>query len=170
MKATVLFLTHLAILFSVSCDRATNKLPVSDTDIYKYVEDSSGIIVADTIIYDVVIRNIHEEDAWSNKRLERLNHNMLVDLLLMSVHNDSADAYDFFTNKKITSRKLKRMERKQTFSRKAIGKLQFTELWYVNEFTGAIKKRVHSVVLGYETYNSDSTLRGYKPLLRLVYK
>ena len=55
-----------------------------------------------------------------------------------------------------------------TFKREDIGMIQFTEQWYLDVNSLSMQKKVLSMTLGYEIFNDDRTLRGYKPVFKLI--
>ena len=83
------------------------------------------------------------------------------------VYSQRAIAFDFDTNEKLTVKQVKQIEKKTGFSREKIGKIQFTESWYLNPDKVTITKKVSSLVLGYETYDSQGQFRGYLPVFRI---
>jgi len=126
-----------------------------------------GAIVADTIIYDVIIKNANPEDAWANECLKHFQHAALIDSLFYLVYNRQASAYDFFSEQALKVKDVQRMERENDFSRNRIGKIQFTERWYFDVSSQQFQKEVISVVLGYELVNDEGVVRGYKPVFKL---
>ncbi len=131
---------------------------------------SNEYLVADTIIYDVIIKNADPEDTWQQHSLKRLNSGKLIDYLFEAVYEKNVSAIDYFTNKKIDPRKLRSIEKEEGFSRDMIGKIQFTESWYYNPARNVYHKKILSVVIGYETYDSDTILRGYKPVFKIDFE
>jgi len=131
---------------------------------------TTGTMVADTIIYDVIITNPDPQDAWTAKCLGRLNRKALVDSLFTMVYAETAVAYNFETLEKLTPVQVKKLESAEGFSRGEIGKIQFTEAWYIHPATNSMTKEVLSVVLGSNFYDSDGNLFGHKPVMKIVLK
>lgn len=129
-----------------------------------------GALVADTIIYDVVIHNPNPEDQWTAECLKDLKHRALIDSLFALVYDGKMKAYDFFSKEVIKNKDLKQMESENGFSRDHIGKIQFTERWYFDKKSQQFQKEVLSLVLGYELFNQDGSLRGYKPVFKIYLK
>jgi hypothetical protein len=128
---------------------------------------SEGILLADTIIYDVLISNPNPDDAWATKCLSRLNRKALIDSIFSMVYQERATAYNFETREKMTVKQVKKMELTAGFTRDNIGMIQFTEAWYLDPESAAMTKRVIQLVLGCNFYTSDGELFGHKPVLRI---
>jgi hypothetical protein len=129
---------------------------------------TTGTPVADTITYDVVITNPDPQDTWTAQCLSRLNRKGLVDSLFSMVYDETAIAYNFETLEKMTPAQVKKLESAEGFSRDEIGKIQFTEAWYINSTNNTMTKEVLSVVLGSNFYDSEGNLFGHKPVMRIV--
>ena len=127
----------------------------------------SGNLVADTIIYDVVIRSTNPDNIWENERLQYLNHTALIDSLFDLVYNKEIIAFDVFENKALSISQVKSLEKRADYARDRIGKIQFTEKWYFNSNNPQLQKEIISVALGYETYNEQGEVRAYKPVFKL---
>jgi hypothetical protein len=124
--------------------------------------------LTDTITYDVVIKEPYLDFSYVDN--SRLNSKRLIDNLFNSIYSKNYIAYDYDTEKEISVDKIKNLEESGKIDRESIGKLQFTELWKYNSETGQMTKDVLSLILAYEVYNSDSTLKFYKPLFKIKYK
>jgi len=124
-------------------------------------------IIADTIIYDVIIKNPYPDDEWAEKCLGYLKRDKLVDQLFNAVYNKQASAYDFFTGEEISPRDLRKIEKTKDFGREKVGKVQFAETWYFDSASLAMEKRVIYLVLGYELLGDSTEIIGYKPVFRI---
>jgi hypothetical protein len=145
---------------------------ISASCISKPHEESSvtlpgATLVADTIIYDVIIRNRDPEDEWTNRCLQNLQHEKLIDSLFSMVYSGKAKAFNYDSEKFIKPNDLSKAEREDEFSRAAIGKIQFTERWYLDNSDQVMKKEVISLVLGHELYTESGDFIGYKPVFRI---
>lgn len=134
------------------------------------VTSAAGTLVADTITYDVMITNPDPQDTWTAKCLSRLNRRALIDSMFTAVYEGTAIAYDFETLEKLTPARVHQLEAAEGFSRDQIGKIQFTEAWYIHAAGHSMTKQVLSVVLGSNYYDSDGNLFGHKPVMRIVFK
>ncbi len=131
-------------------------------------DDSLSInLIADTIIYDVIIKNTDPDNKWIEKCLGNLNRSELVDQLFDAVYDNKANAYNFFSGKKLRPADLKRIEKDKDFNRSKIGKLQFTEAWYYDPPKLLMQKRIISITLGHELPGNDGNIIGYKPVFKV---
>jgi hypothetical protein len=165
---SLLFIIFLTIILFIGCTPRTSQEKSSPSIIS--IDSFCGVVIADTIIYDVIIRNPNPEDQWVTECLKNLKHKVLIDSLFALVYDKEAIAFDFFSKEPLKIKDIKRIEEVEGFSRDRIGKIQFTERWYFDKSSQQFQKEVLSIVLGYELFNSDSTLRGYKPVFRLNLK
>ncbi len=164
MRSFILPFICLSLIFlSCTTDRADTDTPASTT----FSTTNSGVVVADTIIYDVLIRNPDPNDSWTSECLENLNHRQLIDSLFALAYSGNAEIYDFFSNTPVRPQDLKEQEDEGVFDRESIGKIQFTESWYFDNTTQMMSKRIISIVLGDELYDEEGLVRGYKPIFRL---
>jgi hypothetical protein len=130
----------------------------------------SGIEVADTIIYQVIISNPNPEDTWTTSCLRGLNRKGLVDSIFSMVYDGRLDAVNRETHEKLTMKQLKDMEKADGFSRDKIGMIQFTEAWYLDPADRTMSKKVLAMDLGYDYYSGEGELVGYKSLFRVELK
>jgi hypothetical protein len=124
-------------------------------------------LIADTITYDVVIKNTVSVDPVSDEFLRYLDKTTLVDDIFKSIYAGKLTAYNYDTKNKLSLTEIKVMEGEEGYSREFIGKIQFAEVWFYNVDHSVFKKKVLSMVLGYEQFNDDGSLRGYKPLFKI---
>ena len=132
-------------------------------------DSASGIIIADTIIYEVIIQNPNPGNEWNNERLKGLKHHTLIDSIFDMIYTEKVLAYNHETNEKLTPRQVHKMESDEKFSRDDISMIQFTEVWYLNPGMASMTKKVISMVLGKNFYASDGELFGYEPVLKVEY-
>jgi hypothetical protein len=158
------------LVLLVAVTAACRKTPVPEQGRpAEIVSDSSRLlVVADTITYQVVIRNANPEDSWTAQCLGRLDHRLLVDQLFEQVYAGKITAYDHETHEKLTPAQVKKIESGDGFIRDNIGMIQFTEAWYLHQGT-AMTKEVLAMVLGYNYYTPDGMLL-YKALFRVEMK
>lgn len=165
-------LTANVIVFCIiicfpGCTESRQK-PVDIVETEIIVRDSTAMnLIADTIIYDVIIKNTDPDNDWTEKCLGKLNRNELIDQLFESVYNKQARAYNFFTGKVLKPAQLKRIEKDKDFDRSNIGKLQFTEAWYYDPSNIVLQKKILSITLGYELQGNNDLIIGYKPVFKI---
>ncbi len=143
-------------------------------DYYDYSEagrhksDSSAKnLIADTIIYDVIIKNPDPDDEWTEKCLAGFDKIRFVDQIFNAVYSKHAIVYDFFSGEKISPGALKRIEKSKDYNREKIGKIQFSETWYYDSLNLIMEKKIISMVLGYELHGDNGEIIGYKPVFRI---
>ncbi len=168
MKRIPFYLTAIIILLS-GCCRDKDKQEDNFLSISALPSTESGYVVADTIIYDVIIKNLNSGDKWTEKCLKNLKKEQFIDKLFESVYNEKAVAYDLNSNNIITSDDLKSMEKKKEINRNRIGKIQFTEAWLFNDSLLIFTKKVLSASLGMEVYDEKGELIGYKHIFKLLF-
>jgi len=154
----------LMILFT-ACRQHSTEIPASAPVVQSGMP--SGIEVADTIIYQVIISNPNSEDTWTTSCLRGLNRKSLVDSIFSMVYSGRLTAVNRETHEKLTIKQLKDMEKADRFSRDKIGMIQFTEAWYLDPATRAMTKKVLAMDLGYNYYSSEGDIVGYKSLFRV---
>jgi hypothetical protein len=130
-------------------------------------DSASEIIIADTIIYEVIIQNPNPGNEWNNERLKGLKHRALIDNIFEMIYAEKVLAYNHETNEKLSPRQVRKMESDKKFSRDDISMIQFTEVWYLNSGMSSMTKNVISMVLGKNFYASDGELFGYEPVLKV---
>jgi hypothetical protein len=168
-KTGILSLITSCIIVAMSCCPEKAKDDVSIQRVFKTADygDHTELMIVDTIIYDVIIKNPNPYDTWTDECLKHLNKEQFVDLLFESVYKNQATAYDVLSQNIITSVQLKKLEHKKDFDRDKIGKIQFTESWFYNDSLRTMSKRVISVSLGYEIFDDKGELIGHKPAFKI---
>ncbi|MFO7656088.1 MAG: hypothetical protein R6W78_03410 [Bacteroidales bacterium] len=168
MKMRIFFIAAIILSSLVCC---TNKKNEKQTAAFSSVSETTGIVsgsvLADTIIYDVIIKNVNPDDIWTRDCLKGLKREIFIDQLFESVYNGSMSAYAMENNVLITPAELKEMERNKTIERNNIGKIQFTEAWLFNDSLMSMSKKVISVSLGSEVFDNGGELLGYKHVFKL---
>ncbi len=125
--------------------------------------ETSGLTIADTVIYDVVVKNPQAEDTWTEDCLRNLDREKLVDIIFDAVYRHELLPYDYISHELMSVKDIRDLENDPEFSRKNIGKIQFSEEWYFDTDNLRMEKRVNSLSLGYEVFDLSGNLRGYKP-------
>ena len=165
----VFILSFFGIIYALSCcpekvKDEVHSLSAIESAMHK---NFTGVMIVDTIIYDVIIKNPNPFDSWTDECLEHLNKEQFVDILFESVYEENAIAHDIFSENIITPDELKNLERKKNFSRDNIGKIQFTESWFYNDSLRSMSKKVISISLGYEIFDEQGDLIGHKPAFKI---
>ena len=135
--------------------------PVKSGAFYTDVADSGqSIILAPSIIYDVIIKNPDSADYWTDECLQELDIEAMSNIIFNAIYNGKLVPHDYNTESPISLKEVKEFETE--YLRKRIGKMQFSEEWYFNETSMEFGKRVNAIMLAYELYENDSTVKGYK--------
>ena len=163
---TIIILSSLSLFFIFeTCRKQSNENALIS---YPAIPDSiHTIVIADTIIYEVIIQNPNPGNEWNNERLKGLNRDALIDSIFDMIYAEIVLAYNHETNEKLSPRQVRKMESDKKFSRDDISMIQFTEVWYLNPGMASMSKKVISMVLGKNFYASDGELFGYEPVLRV---
>ncbi len=165
----------LALLAITNCKTDESQIndqniPTVDNDTIKTNNLQVMDVIADTITYDVIVKNPNPDDAWTEECLRNLNREALIQNIYEGIYNGKLKTLDYFSDEEITAEEIKHMEHEGDFDRNDIGKLQFTEIWYMNPKNYDVHKKVQSVVLGYELKKENGDIKGYKPVFRVVWQ
>lgn len=157
--------TIISILAFISCNQKNNE----PKKLISVDNSNSNYIVADTIITDVVIKNPNN-DEWIEYCLRNLEREELVEELFDLVYEGKLTPYNFFSNDPLSIDKVKELEKAEDYSRKNIAKVQFEESWEFDKEALKMKKQVQSIMLAYEIYHPDGSVKGYKPIFKIYFK
>ena len=123
--------------------------------------------VARQITYDIIVKNNNPYDTWTTTCLQGFDRNDFVDEIFQSIYDGKLKAIDYATDKKLSVKKVRALEKEILKIRNRIAKIQFTEDWYLDTTSLTMQKQVHSMVLGYEIYNDSGQVRGYRPAFKI---
>ena len=155
---SVCVLIVFSILIIVGCKRTPEqKEPLVPRP------EISGVVIADTVIYDVIVKNPDAGDVWKDEALSKLDREGLVDEIFEAVYRRELIPFDYISNEVLSVRDIRELENDPEFSRKNIGMIQFSEEWYFDRDNLRMEKRVNSLSLGYEVFDLSGNLRGYRP-------
>jgi hypothetical protein len=153
----------VVLLFAASCKKAAVPSPVA-------ASNQTGTLIADTITYQIPIKNQNPDDKWTEKCLHKLNRKAFIDSIFTLVYKGGINAYNLETNEKMTARQVRDLENTNGYSRDKIDMVQFTEAWYFDSKLGTMNKKVLAMVLGYNVYTPEGDLIGPKPIFRIDMK
>jgi hypothetical protein len=162
MKKVAFILTFVILACS---QKQPVKQPSTESDLKA---SFSGTLIADTIIYDVIIRNTNPDDTWAENCLKGLKRGEFVDSIFAWVYSGKISAYDFDTHVALKKKDIQKLESEKDFARDKIGKIQFKERWFFDSGKLTMSKEILSIVLGYEVYDDAGELRGYKPVFLIL--
>jgi hypothetical protein len=164
MRPSLQFILIL-VIFAIACNKTEKVTPEKTSD---YLSDSTpGLVVADTIIYEVNIVNPNPEDTWTQECLSGLDHKSLIDNIFTMIYDGTATAYNHETGEKMTPAQVEKMEKEDSFDRTKIGMVQFKEVWYINPAETEMTKKVLSMVLGMGVYSNLGEFKGNKAIMRI---
>lgn len=158
----VLF-TFLLATFMLSCSDRKAQIPLKGTGV-------TGSLVAEGIIYDVIILPQSGDDEWEVEKTEGYKGSQMIDRIFEAIYDGSVEVYDYHSGELLTRGDIRKMEQQEGFGRNNIGKIQFTENWYFNPANLQIEKEIISIVPGYESRSSDGMFIGYRAGFRLDLK
>jgi len=168
MNNKPILILAIAVSMLISCRKNTESFQPG-TSLPVPSDSSAGVLVAEKIIQDIIIKNTDPNNTWAEECLKGMQRETLVNEAFEMAYSGKAKVYDFDTNELLSKKQLKEREEKEGFSREKIGKIQFVESWYLNTDKATFTKRVNSLVLGYETYNSEGQFFGYLPVFRMEF-
>jgi len=129
MKISItLFILFLSGLF-IGCNSGKREQKYSEKTPHQNLKEQ-GVLVAEPIIYDVVVLNPDPEDRWATEKLNKLNKEALVDLIFQAVEEGRVTAYNYHTEEKMSMKDIRALEKTEEFNKSKIGKIQFIEDWY----------------------------------------
>ena len=123
--------------------------------------DTSAFVIANTVTYDVVIKNPNSEDTWTEECLKNIDSKTLIDKIFKAVYDGRIKAYTIH-DELLSIEDVKALEKEKGKQRDKVGKIQFIEEWYFDEENFKMGKKVNFLMLGYENYNTEGEVRNYK--------
>lgn len=121
----------------------------------------AGKPIANPITYEVVVKNPNTDDEWRNECLANTDTHQLVKDIIEAVKKGDLKAYDYYDGHLLTKEEQNYLFNEEKIQDK-IGKIQFTERWYWNKDQLKLQKTIESMMLGYEIYNDQGEVKGYK--------
>lgn len=178
MKPFTALLTILFVFLLISCDSrdyGAKKIPregksASSTHPAKSAKNNltslgeAGILIADTITYDVNIINPDPQNDWTNKCLKHVNHQALSQYVFSQLKAGTLTANDFFSGLPLSKKEVLSLIDEVNKKEQKIGKIQFIEQWQIDTANQIFHKKVQSLILGIEIRSSLDEHVGYKPL------
>ena len=157
----------LIVIFILNCTNQRTSDPPSAGSEKLVTGKLSGLLIANPIIYDVVVKNPDPEDSWAAEQVKEFKRTDLIDMIFQAVEDGKAQAFNYHTGKKMTLNDIKMIENNDEFDRSKIGKIQFIEDWYFDPVNLTMDKKVKSIMLAYEVYDQFGKVRGYKAAFRI---
>ncbi len=124
--------------------------------------------IADTVTYMAVIKNPNPiEDDYMNDWLKGTHNEAFAAIIMNALLSGKLKGYNYLTGKEMSIDDIKEFE--ANYARERIGKVLFTEDWYFNEKDLTMHKVVNSVMFGYENYDPEGNVSGYKSGIRVYF-
>ncbi|MCX7986535.1 MAG: hypothetical protein N2662_06320 [Bacteroidales bacterium] len=164
MKKIMMFIT----LGFFACQQKPENISIVRNQVM--LDTLSFVAIADTIIADMVVKNPDTADWWTEKCLRRLKRESFVDTIFQQLYRKQLVAYDYYTNKPLSTSQIKEIERREDFNRNIVGKFQFYEGWYYDVQNKVFIKKVYAIIFGYETYDDKGMVKGYKPMFKVLFQ
>jgi hypothetical protein len=138
-------------LFLFSCQSKVENTPVK----------AEGELIADPIIYEVIVKAPNEDDEWLNECLGNTKSSYLVKQVLKEVRAGNLNAYDYYDNRELSVREIEQIINDNDLNGRT-GKIQFEENWYWDKEALKLRKEVRKIMFGFEIFDATGKLRGYK--------
>ena len=160
----------LLLLILISCkdsnkDKTDNKKPLQETVVNKKPDNYT--VIADTIIYGVVLKNKNPDDYWTEDCLKYVDREKITDIIFKAIYDGRITAYDYYENTPFTISEIKKIEKENEFKRDRFAQIQFKEEWLFDEINFKMEKRVTSIILGYELYDNNNKVKAYRAAFKV---
>jgi hypothetical protein len=152
----------------ISCSRGKdtiNQKVEKDTSVI----DAGLIVVAKDIITEVVVNQVPDGDPWEAEKIAGYNGEAMINKLFEDIYNKRLAVYDYHSGLVLTPKEVKKLEEEFNSDRSLIGKIQFTEDWYLDPKTDGIIKDIKSIVFGVELREASGNIYGYKALFQIKF-
>jgi hypothetical protein len=134
------------------------------------VPDTGLIVVAKDIITEVIVNQVPDGDPWEAEKIQGYNGKLMLEQIFEDIYNERLTVFDYHSGLELTPKEVKQLEDEFNSDHSVIGKLQFTEDWYLDPKTDGIIKDVKSVVFGAELKEESGNVYGYKALFQVKLK
>lgn len=121
--------------------------------------DSTAYLVADSILYDVVVQNPDSTDEWASYCLRNVDKKTIADMVFDGIYSGKLQAYAYSNEQLLSIEQVKEMEKDPRCNRSKIGKIQFEEQWFMDQVNLGMYKKVTAIMLAYEINAIDGRYR-----------
>ena len=118
--------------------------------------------IAESIRYDVIIKNPDPDDEWTETCLKGLDREKLVNEVYKAIYAGKVKAYDYYTDDPMSVEQVKEIEKQAESDGAEVAKVQFLEDWFFDPVTFNFYKKVHFIMLAYEILDENGNARNYK--------
>jgi hypothetical protein len=119
------------------------------------VLDSAAVLLADSIVYDVVVKNPVPDDEWAEYCLRNVDELSIAHMIMEQVLAGKLQAYHYSTLEKMSVAEVKALDKQAATSRGKVAKMQFEEKWWFDAKTLRFVKRVYALMLAYEINDAE---------------
>lgn len=124
-------------------------------------DNGEALIVANPIIYDVIVKNPNPSDEWADFCLQNADIEAIQNIIFTAVYQGRLTPYHYRMDTILSIEDVKKLE--DEVNGEPVGKLQFEEQWFFDEENMEMFKKVSYIVFGYELVNEMGEIYGYKP-------
>lgn len=122
---------------------------------------SLGEAISKPITYEVLVKNPDIDDEWQTQCLENTNIKLMTKDILKAVNSGKLKAYDYYDEHLLSISEVKTILKKNG-KQNNIGNIQFQEEWYWDKDNLQLHKKVKSLMFGYEIFDENGKVRGYR--------
>jgi len=166
MKSVNLLFIGLIVLVMATSSCNNKKTEVAKANFA--ITPGGATVIADSLIYGIETHENENSDLSENEAFKSFLQDKLINYVFDQVYNGKLKAYDFFSDKELSIKEVREIEKAEWFSRSKVGKIQFNEQWYVDK-DGILRKRVYSIILGVENYSDKGNFINYRALFRVKF-
>lgn len=164
MKYLLTGLVVIAMTFA-SCKNSTPEI----TKTSNKSTPINGNTLVESLVYGIVTHVNENTDTYENDRFKSFLQDKLISAIFEKLYDGKLKAYDFFSDKELSIKEIREIEKANGFSRTKIGKVQFNEQWYFDN-NDMLNKRVNSMTFGIESYSNQGNFTGYNALFTIKFK
>lgn len=164
MKTVYVLLKVLLVCIILASCKSEVKQGLKSTEFSQISKGST--IVADSVLYDVIIRAMDKDDNWENERLKSLNQELFINYIFDNLYKEKLFAFDYITGERLSIKDIKKLEKSEGFLRSRISKIEFNEQWSIDSL-GTLNKRINEMSFGIESYSSQGTFKGHLALFKV---
>jgi len=154
----------------VATDSIDNYIHPNTKTFYQTTTDDQSIVVAETIVYDVVIQNSQYGNEWQNECsyytfATNVDAEAIANIIFQAVYEGRLIPYAIMRDGTMSIEEVRALEKE--YKRNSIAKLEFTETWYFNENTLQMSKKISEIAFGYERLTKEGEIKSYNPAFKI---
>jgi hypothetical protein len=169
MKQLIFGIIAISLFLSCNNNRpadAKEEKQVKNVSIENKLDSLNTLLIAEKIVYDVKVKISSDDDDWTKECLANTNPPVLANIIFGAIYDSRLQAFDYYTNQEMSINEVKDFEKE--WERDKIGKIQFMENWYFDETNLHFYKKVYGIMLAYERYNEDGSVKNYKAGIKVI--